>query len=97
MLGDDVPEGTQEIGEDQDEKYEAEDTEDVHDIDLIHNLVVIIRHWLHPRILLNTVVYAAAVKLLEKALELLRVQQEKDLVQTEETEQVEEIELVLRP
>ena len=61
MLGDDVPEGTQEIGEDQDEKYEAEDTEDVHDIDLIHNLVDIIRHWLHPRILLNTVVYAAAV------------------------------------
>ena len=73
MLGDDVPESAQEVREDQDEKYKAEDTEDVHDIDLVHDLVVIIRHRLHPRILLNTVVYAAAVQLLEKALELLRV------------------------
>ena len=97
MLGDDVPEGTQEVGEDQDEKYEAEDTEDVHDIDLVHDLVIVIGHWLHSRILLNAVVYAAAVELLEEALELLSIEQEKDFVETEETQQVEEVELVLRP
>ena len=61
MLGDDVPEGAQEVGENQDEKHKAENTEDVHDIDLIHNLVIVIRHWLHTRILLDTVVYAAAI------------------------------------
>ena len=97
MLGDDVPEGTKEVGEDQDEKNQAEDTEDVHDIDLVHNLVIIIRHGLHTWILLNAVVYAAAIELLEEALELLSIQQEKDLVETEKTQQVKEIELVLRP
>ena len=97
MLGDDIPEGTKEVGEDQDEKYQAENTEDVHDIDLVHNLVIIIRHGLHTWILLYAVVYAAAIKLLEEALELLSIQQEKDLVETEKTQQVKEIELVLRP
>lgn len=97
MLGDDVPEGTKEVGEDQDEKNQAEDTEDVHDIDLVHNLVIIIRHGLHTWILLYAVVYAAAIELLEEALELLSIQQEKDLVETEKTQQVKEIELVLRP
>ena len=42
MLGDDIPEGAKEVAENQDEKYEAEHSEDVHEVDLVHDLIVIL-------------------------------------------------------
>lgn len=86
MLCDDVPEGAKEVTEDQDEENETEHTEDIHEVDLIHDLVVVLLHWLHAWILLDTVIETAAVQFLQKALELLSVQQEKHFVETEQAQ-----------
>ena len=56
MLCDDVPEGAEEVTEDEDEEDETEDAEDVHEVDLLHNLVVIILHRLQRWVILNTVI-----------------------------------------
>ena len=65
MLRDDVPKCSQKVAQNQDEQDEAEHSENVHDVDLVHNFVVVLGHWFHARVLFNTVVKAAAVKLLQ--------------------------------
>lgn len=73
VLGDDVPEGAQEVTQDQDEQDKAEHSEDVHYVDLVHNLVVIFAHWLHSWVLFNAIIQAPTVELFEQTLEFLRV------------------------
>ena len=76
MLGDDIPEGAEEVTQNEDEKDQAEHSEDIHDVDLLHDLVVVKARRLHPRVLLNRFVNATAVDFLEERLELLSVEQE---------------------
>ena len=56
MLCDDVPEGAEEVTEDEDEEDETEDAEDVHEVDLLHNLVVIFLHRLHLWVIFNAAI-----------------------------------------
>ena len=97
VLCDDVPESSKEIAEDQDEEDESEDTEDVHEVDLVHDFVVVFRHRLHSRVLFNTVVQTPTVKFFEQALELLSIQQEKDFVQAEQAQKIQQVQLILVP
>ena len=74
VLRDDVPESSKEVAQNQDEENKAEDSEDIHDVDLIHNLVVVFLHGLHSRVLFYTVIQASTVQLLEQSLEFLSIQ-----------------------
>ena len=97
MLRDDEPDRPDEVRENQDEENETEDSEDVHQVDLIHDLIVVFSHGLQLVVILNTAIDASTVETLQEALELLCVQQEEHLVKTEETQEVEQVELVLVP
>lgn len=64
MLGDDIPDDAQEVTETQDEEDEAEDAEYVHNIDLLHDSIVIFFHRLHQRLFLDASINSAAVQFL---------------------------------
>ena len=97
MLRDDVPERTEEVTENQDEEDKAEDTENVHDVDLVHDLVVVVSHGLELVVLLNSIVNTATIQSFKQALELLRVQKKENFVETEESQKIEQVKLVLGP
>lgn len=83
MFRNDKPDSADEVRQDEDEENKAEDSEDVHEVDLVHNLVVVLGHGLQLVILLDPPIDAPAVEALEQALELLGVQEEEHLVETE--------------
>ena len=97
MLRDDEPDRSDEVGEDEDEEDEAEHTEDVHQVDLVHDLVVIFGHWLQFVVLLDSTIDTTTIEALEQTLEFLRIQKEEHFIETEESQQVEQIKLILRP
>ena len=74
MLRDYVPKSSKEVAQNQNEQDKAKDSEDVHDVDLVHDFVVVFLHRLHARVLFNTVVQASTVQCFEQALEFLGIQ-----------------------
>ena len=97
VFRDDEPDGADEVRQDQDKKDQAEDAEDVHEIDLVHDLVIVFSHWLQLVFFLHVSVDTSAVEALQEALELLRIQKEENLVETEKSQQVEQVNLVVCP
>ena len=97
MLRNDKPDRADEVRENQDKEDQAEDAEDVHEIDLVHDLVIIFSHWLQLVFLLHVAIDTSAIEALQKALELLCIQKEENLVETEQSQQVEQVDLVVRP
>jgi len=69
MHGDNKPYGAEEVAENEDEKDQADHSEDVHDVDLLHYLVFVFAHRMHIRVILDSSVNATVVNFLEESLE----------------------------
>lgn len=69
MHGDNKPYGAEEVAENEDEKDQADHSEDVHDVDLLHDLVFVFAHRMHIRVILDSSVNATVVNFLEESLE----------------------------
>ena len=96
MLGDDVPDGSQEVGQDQDEDDQSEHSEDVHDDDLDHDLIVVF----FVVLLAGGVAGDCCVQTrtehgLDDALEGLDIQNGEHLLDTEQSQAVEQNDLVI--
>lgn len=94
-LGNDIPDSTKEVGEDKDEKDKSENLEDVHDDDLLHDLVVIfLAVFLSLRVLLDARVKSLAVVVLDDALHILNLNNLEQSLETEKSKHVQQVQVL---
>ena len=97
-LGHDVPDGSQEVRQDQNENDQTDDSEDVHEDNLVHNSVIV----LFVILLLGGVTGDAGIQIrsesgLDNSLENLSVQDDENLLDTKKSQDEQKTELIFVP